>query len=127
MAATYRVIPDLAEEPQKLWVMDLIHDYKETVRRLKVLSVIDPVNNVSSLIHINHIINVRYLVELLESICEEESYPQYIQCDNDPEFQSKELDKLCLYNSIEIIFSRPDKPTDNCHTKILMELIEMSA
>lgn len=93
--------------------MDFIHDCVDNGRKIKDLTVIDRVSNVSPLIHIDHSITGKKLADLLEINCKGELYPRYLKCDNGLEFRSKELDKWCFDNGIDIIFSRPGTPTDN--------------
>lgn len=114
-ASENRVPPEIPKEPGKLWAMDFVNDATDHGRRIKILTVIDPATNKSPLIHVDTSINGNKLTELLEEACEEYNYPKYFKCDNGPEFRSKELDKWCFAKGIEIIFSRPGKPTDNCH------------
>lgn len=114
-ASESRVPPDIPKEPGQLWAMDFVNDSTDHGRRIKILTVIDPATNRSPLIHVDTSINGLKLAELLEQECEGNSYPKYFKCDNGPEFRSKELDKWCFEKGIEIIFSRPGKPTDNCY------------
>jgi len=113
IAAVNRVAVEIPNKPQTLWAMDFIHDSIENGRKLKVLTVIGPITNVSPLIHVDHSITGRKLADFLELNCKGETHPKYLKCDNGPEFKSKELDRWCFENNIGIIFSRPGTPTDN--------------
>lgn len=110
-----RIPAEVPKEPGKHWAMDFIHDSVESGRKLKILTVIDPACNRSPLIHTDFSIPGKKLVDILEEYCEENYYPKILKCDNGPEFRSKELDKWCYKKGIQIQFSRPGKPTDNCH------------
>lgn len=46
--------------------------------------------------------------------CSECGYPEFLQCDNGPEFRSRELSEWCQDHNIKQIFSRLGEPTDNC-------------
>jgi putative transposase len=82
---------------------------------LKILTVIDPVTNKSPIISPGSSIKGSDVADILYRACENHEYPDFIQCDNGPEFRSQELDKWCYDNGIKLIFSRPGTPTDNCH------------
>ena len=41
--------------------------------------------------------------------------PQSVRVDNGPEFISKVLDQWAYANGVELVFSRPGKPTDNAY------------
>ncbi|MGD1833891.1 MAG: transposase [Sphaerochaetaceae bacterium] len=106
---------ELPDEPTKLWAMDFISDSISGNRKLKILTVIDPVTNESPVVYPAYSINGREVAEILERTCDEIGYPEYIQCDNGPEFRGQELDTWCFEKGIRIIYSRPGKPIDNCH------------
>lgn len=115
IASTERLPVELPEKPGIIWALDFIHDSVGFGKKLKILTAIDPVTNHSPLIHPGFSITGKDVSEIIERACETFGYPEYIQCDNGPEFRSQELDKWCYENSIKIIFIRPGKPADNCH------------
>jgi putative transposase len=51
IAATTRVPSQLPEEPGKLWTMDFVSDSVAFNRKFKILTTLDPVTNVSPVIH----------------------------------------------------------------------------
>jgi putative transposase len=110
-----RLPVELPEEPGVIWALDFIHDSVGFGKKLKVLTAIDPVSNFSPFIHAGFSITGKDVAEVLERSCEIFGYPEYIQCDNGPEFRSRELDKWCYENAVKMIFIRPGKPSDNCH------------
>lgn len=115
IAAVERVPVELPENPNVIWALDFIHDSVGFGKKLKILTAIDPVTNHSPLIHPGFSITGKDVSELIERAGETFGYPEYIQCDNGPEFRSQELDKWCYENGIKIIYIRPGKPSDNCH------------
>ena len=115
IASVERLPVELPEYPGVIWALDFIHDSVGFGKKLKILTSIDPVSNLSPLIHTGFSITGKDVSEILEKACESAGYPEYIQCDNGPEFRSRELDKWCYNNGIKMIFIRPGKPSDNCH------------
>ncbi|QEN09006.1 IS3 family transposase [Oceanispirochaeta crateris] len=105
----------IPKTPGKLWAIDFVSDSVGNHKKLKVLTVIDPTTNRSPIIHAGFSINGRHVSEILDRAGEKHGYPETLQCDNGPEFRSKELDKWCYEKGIKISFSRPGKPTDNCY------------
>ena len=55
------------------------------------------------------------VVNALEQLCAVHGKPESIQVDNGPEFVSKELDLWASQQGINLVFSRPGKPTDNAY------------
>ena len=51
----------------------------------------------------------------LERLCVVHGKAESIQVDNGPEFVSKELDLWASQQGINLLFSRPGKPTDNAY------------
>lgn len=115
IASVERIPVEIPEEPGVIWALDFIHDSVGFGKKLKILTSIDPASNLSPFIHAGFSITGRDVSEILERTCDILGYPEYIQCDNGPEFRSRELDKWCYENGVKMIFIRPGKPSDNCH------------
>lgn len=115
IACKERIPVELPEEPMKMLAIDFINDSINSNRKLKILTVIDPVTNKSPVIYPAYSIPGKAVTEILEFTCEENGYPEYLKCDNGPEFRSQDLDEWCFKKGIRILFSRPGKPIDNCH------------
>lgn len=49
----------------------------------------------------------------LKELIAQKGKPEYVRCDNGPEFISRALEKFAVVNGIEIRFSQPGKPTQN--------------
>jgi putative transposase len=115
IAAVERLPVVLPDKPGIIWALDFIFDSIAFNRKLKVLTVIDPVTNRSPVIHASSSITGNDVTNILERAGESRGYPKFLQCDNGPEFRSKELDRWCYERGVKILFSRPGKPIDNCH------------
>ena len=65
-------------------------------------------------IHVGQGIKGAQVVETLEKLrLFGEGKPKKIQVDNGSEFISKDLDRWAYEQHVELVFSRPGKPTDN--------------
>jgi len=115
IASLERSPVELPDEPGVIWALDFIHDSVGFQKNLKILTAIDPVTNQSPFIHAGFSITGKDVAEILERACESMGYPEFIQCDNGPEFRSQELDRWCYEKGIKIVFTRPGKTADNCH------------
>ena len=115
IASIERSPVELPNEPGVLWALDFIHDSVGFKKNLKILTAIDPVTNYSPLIHTGFSITGKDVSIILERACEYYGFPEFIQCDNGPEFRSQDLDQWCYDKGIKIIYTRPGKPVDNCH------------
>ena len=113
IAASSRVLSQIPQDPGKLWAMDFVTDSVGFQRKLKILTVIDPVTNRSPVIHAAFSITGKDLTRILAETGEAQGYPEIIKVDNGPEFRDKEFDQWCYLNQIQIEFSRRGKPTDN--------------
>jgi putative transposase len=104
----------LSSVPGKWLAVDFVIDSIGNKRQLKMLTAIDPVTNESPLIQPAFSMRGEQVAEVLDRKCSECGYPEFLQCDNGPEFRSRELSEWCQDHNIKQIFSRPGKPTDNC-------------
>jgi len=67
-------------------------------------------------IHVGQGIKGHQVVEVLEELrLFQGILPKKIQVDNGSEFISKEMDRWAYQQKVELIFSRPGKPTDNAY------------
>ena len=58
-------------------------------------------------------ISAQNLIEVLNKVVEWRGKPEYIRCDNGPEFISKKLELWAFENNIELRFIQPGKPSQN--------------
>ncbi|MBN1182293.1 MAG: transposase [Bacteroidales bacterium] len=79
VTAVERQPVELPENPGIIGAMDFVSDSVAHRRKLKILTVIDPVSNRSSLIHPAFFINGKEVANQLEIAKEEHGTPEYIQ------------------------------------------------
>lgn len=108
-----RVPRPVATEPQAEWGMDFLTDRLADGRRFRVLTLVDHVSRVSPAIAAGASLTSAHVVALLEGVATTSGCPQRLCVDNGPEFVSKALDAWCYQRGVQLVFSRPGKPTDN--------------
>ena len=111
-----RVIPKMPKQPGQIWSIDFMFDLANT-KRLKILTVIDPATNESPLVWVDFSITGIDVISSLKHAISIHGKPKAIRCDNGPEFAGMDFDKWCFENRIDIHFSRPGKPVDNCYVE----------
>ena len=97
------------------WAMDFLSDWvvgleKQSVR---LINVMDECSRKALWTEGHTNISAQKLIEILDKIIEWRGKPQYIRCDNGPEFISKALEAWAEEKKIELRFTQPGKPTQN--------------
>jgi putative transposase len=102
-----------ATRPNEVWAMDFVHDQLATGRKLRILTVVDTWSRFSPAIDPRFSYRGEDVVNTMERVCGQISYPQTIRVDQGSEFISRDLDLWAYANGVTLDFSRPGKPTDN--------------
>ena len=97
------------------WAIDFLSDWvvgleKQSVR---LINVIDECSRKALWTEAHTSISAKKLIEILNKLIEWRGKPQYIRCDNGPEFISKALEEWAEEKKIELRFTQPGKPTQN--------------
>jgi putative transposase len=108
-----RVLGPAATRPHREWGMDFLSDRLVDGRRFRVLTLVDHVSRVSPAIAVDASLTGARVVTILEQVTATLGRPERIRVDNGPEFISKALDAWAYRSDVELVFSRPGKPTDN--------------
>jgi putative transposase len=108
-----RVPRPVATRPHTEWGMDFLSDRLADGRRFRVLTLVDHVSRVSPAMAVGASLTGADVVALLERVATTIGCPQRLCVDNGPEFVSKALDAWCYQRGVQLVFSRPGKPTDN--------------
>lgn len=103
-------VPEMLNE---CWSMDFMSDVLTDGRKVRVFNIIDDCNREALAIDVGLNYPARQVVETLEQLEQEIGLPQYIRCDNGPEFISKVFMNWCQSKHIEIKYTQPGKPMQN--------------
>ncbi len=102
-----------AVSPLEVWAMDFVHDQLATVRKLRILTVVDTWSRYVPAIDARYSYRGEDVVQTMERICAQTGYPKMIRVDQGSEFISRDLDLWAFSKGLVLDFSRPGKPTDN--------------
>lgn len=112
-AAVHRQEVPQSTKPNECWAMDFMSDALFDGRRFRILTAIDTFHRECLAIHAGQNITGGDVASLMERLVTLYGLPERIKTDNGSEFVSKALDKWAYDHGVELVFSRPGKPTDN--------------
>lgn len=96
------------------WSMDFVADALFDGRKIRCLTIVDNYSRKCMAIQVGQGLKGGDVVAVLEELrLFQGAKPKKIQVDNGSEFISKEVDRWAYGQKVELIFSRPGKPTDN--------------
>lgn len=107
-----RVPFEPAKRPNEIWSFDFIHDYFETGRKMKCLTIVDDCSKRSPGLLPAYSITAKDLTEFFDSL---PRLPSRLRCDNGPEMSSREFMDWATQREIEIEFIEPGKPIQNAY------------
>lgn len=110
--------PEPLKEPTKsnqIWSMDFMHDQLSNGRSIKLFNVIDDFKREGLSIDIDFSLPAQRVVRSLNQLIGWRGKPQFIRCDNGPEFISHHFTKWAQEKGIEIVYIQPGKPTQNAY------------
>lgn len=110
MLAVVRVPFESATRPNEIWSFDFVHDYVDTDRRLKCLTVVDDCSKRSPGVLADYSITAKAMTEYFDSL---PRLPTKLRCDNGPEMTSREFMDWAFRRKIEIEYIEPGKPIQN--------------
>lgn len=97
------------------WAMDFLSDWVigQNQTAVRIINIIDECSRKALWTEAHTSIKAQTLTEILGKMIEWRGKPQYIRCDNGPEFISEHLRDWAQKQGIEIRFTQPGKPTQN--------------
>lgn len=95
------------------WSIDFLSDTVVEDKKTRILGVMDECSRKCLLIDAEKTYKAKALVASLKQLTIDYGKPKYIRCDNGPELISKQLEKFCAKNRIELKFIQPGKPMQN--------------
>lgn len=113
-AASHRSERPVFSNLHDCWSMDFVADALFDGRKIRCLTIVDNYSRKCMAIQVGQGLKGGDVVAVLEELRLLEGVkPKKIQVDNGSEFISKEVDRWAYEHQVELIFSRPGKPTDN--------------
>lgn len=109
-----RVPFEKAKRPNEIWSFDFVHDYAETDRKLKCLTIVDDCSKKSPGLFVSYSITAFDLTTFFDSLAK---LPSKLRCDNGPEMTSREFMGWATRRNIEIDFIEPGKPIQNAYVE----------
>lgn len=102
-------------KPNQGWAVDFLSDWivGPEGEKVRIINVIDECSRKALWTEAYSNISAKTLTEVLDKIVEWRGAPQYLRCDNGPEFISKKLKEWAEKNTVEVRFIQPGKPTQN--------------
>lgn len=102
-----------AKEVNEGWSLDFLSDDVVAENKTRILNVMDEYSRKCLFVDAKRTYKAKALVESLKYLVQTYGCPRYIRCDNGPELVSKQMEKFCKTNQIEIRFTQPGKPMQN--------------
>ena len=102
-------------EINKGWAMDFVSDWVvgPKDKQVRIINVMDECSRRALWTEAYQSINAKTLTKVLDQVLAWRGKPQYIRCDNGPEFISKDLKEWADDKGIDIWFTQPGKPSQN--------------
>ncbi len=104
----------IATQPNEVWAMDFMHDTLADGRLVRVLTLIDSYTRESLALVAQPRFRGEDVALVLRAVGAQRELPRWITVDNGTEFTSRALDAWAYWNHVQLDFSRPGKPGDNC-------------
>ncbi len=115
LASTRRPMLPLTTQPNERWSMDFMLDALASGRRFRTLNVIDNATRECLAIEVDFSLPGARVATVLERVfAERRALPRHIVVDNGPEFTGRDLHTWARARGVELAFTRPGKPVDNC-------------
>ncbi|WP_157112232.1 IS3 family transposase [Pandoraea faecigallinarum] len=110
-----RVQKIMPRKPNDAWSMDFVADQLADGSKFRALTIVDVFTKEALAIEVGQRLRGEHVVSALNRIAARRGAPRHIFVDNGSEFSGRLLDMWAYHNKSKIDFSRPGKPTDNCH------------
>ena len=97
------------------WAVDFLSDWVvgPGEKKVRVINIMDECSRKALWTQAYSSISAERLTTVLDKVVEWRGLPQYIRCDNGPEFISQELKQWAKDREIELRFIQPGKPSQN--------------
>nr|WP_152034529.1 IS3 family transposase [Burkholderia contaminans] len=110
-----RVAKIVPVKPNDAWSMDFVADQLADGSKFRTLTIVDVFTKEALAIEVGQRLKGEHVVSALNRIAVQRGAPRHLFVDNGSEFSGRLLDMWAYHYRAKIDFSRPGKPTDNCH------------
>ncbi|HDR9504654.1 TPA: IS3 family transposase [Burkholderia cepacia] len=110
-----RVAKIVPVRPNDAWSMDFVADQLADGSKFRTLTIVDVFTKEALAIEVGQRLRGEHVVSALNRIAVRRGAPRHLFVDNGSEFSGRLLDMWAYHYRAKIDFSRPGKPTDNCH------------
>lgn len=96
------------------WSMDFVADQLVNGERFRALTIVDAFSREALAIEVGKKLRAENVVGVCNRLVAQRAAPKRVLVDNGSEFSGRMLDLWAYHHGVQIDFSRPGKPTDNC-------------
>lgn len=100
--------------PNEAWCMDFVADQLVNGERFRALTIVDVFSREALAIEVGKKLRGEDVVGVCNRLVAQRRAPKRVFVDNGSEFSGRMLDLWAYHHGVQIDFSRPGKPTDNC-------------
>ena len=100
--------------PNDAWCMDFVSDQLTNGQRFRALTIVDVFSREALAIQVGQSLRGEHVVDVCNQLVAQRRAPKRVFVDNGSEFSGRLLDLWAYHHGVQIDFSRPGKPTDNC-------------
>lgn len=111
VARRERYIP---RRPNQAWSMDFVADQLVNGERFRALTIVDVFSREALAIEVGKQLRAENVVGVCNRLVAQRGAPKRVFADNGSEFAGRMFDLWAYHHGVQIDFSRPGKPTDNC-------------
>lgn len=114
-AVAMRQGASVVRTPNTRWAMDFMHDTLADRTPIRIFTLVDICTRECVALHVARGFSGTDVARLLSAAGQERgTLPAVVQCDQGTEFTAIALDHWAYWNKVQLDFSRPGKPVDNC-------------
>jgi putative transposase len=106
-----RYVPKRANQA---WSMDFVADQLVDGTKIRILTIVDVYTREALCTRVGHRLRGEHVVDVCNRLVASRGAPARVFVDNGSEFSGRLLDLWAYHHGVQIDFSRPGKPTDNC-------------
>ena len=100
--------------PNQAWSMDFVADQLVNGDRFRALTIVDVFSREALAIEVGKQLRAENVVGVCNRLVAQRGAPKRVFADNGSEFSGRMFDLWAYHHGVQIDFSRPGKPTDNC-------------